>query len=228
MQIRAMPSPTATTTSSFTKKSKWSSFITKLYPAHHPKQHRRQQQQEQQQNSSASMYPASIRRDSEETVVSQHNKYNRKHSDTMSVGTLDSTTSVADKVRHVLPSLFFRRTESSNHHHHQQQQQQPTMSTSSRVHSNMLDISRELEHLQSLYALAIEELNYAEDSRGSSYYAGDLVTAREALTNCTNAFLMLLDHMQDPLTREGLQTAMAAKLLKLQQRVDSLPEAEDY
>lgn len=39
--------------------------------------------------------------------------------------------------------------------------------------------------------------------------------------------MQLLAHTNDPLTREGLQSSMAQKLLKLQKRMDALPKANE-
>lgn len=39
--------------------------------------------------------------------------------------------------------------------------------------------------------------------------------------------MQLLAHTNDPLTREGLQSAMAQKLLKLQKRIDALPDVNE-
>lgn len=47
------------------------------------------------------------------------------------------------------------------------------------------------------------------------------------MDDVANAFMLLLRHTSDTLTREGLQSAMAPKLLKLQKRIDALPEVDE-
>ncbi|KAI8886458.1 hypothetical protein K501DRAFT_283801 [Backusella circina FSU 941] len=116
---------------------------------------------------------------------------------------------MADKVRQALP--FFRRRSSSNISHEE----------------DLIDTKQQYEKLQELYTLAVDELNYAEDSQGSSYYSGDLTTARDALDDCANAFLFILQHIPESEARECLQTAMTPKLFQLQIRLDALPEPDD-
>ncbi|KAI8647091.1 hypothetical protein BD408DRAFT_409190 [Parasitella parasitica] len=195
MQIKAMPAPTTLF------KSKWGSFINKLSPA----QPNNQQSQQRQQ----------LRRGSDDTIVSRFKS--RKHSDTMSVGTFDSTVSIKDKFRHVIP--FFRRRNSSN--------ASATLEDVAHTPTTSVDYCQGLERLQSLYTLAIDELDYAEDSQGSSYYSGDRVAAREAIDDCANAYFELLRRTADPVAREGLQTSMAPKLLKIQKRIAALPNVDE-
>ncbi|KAI8889096.1 hypothetical protein K501DRAFT_239420 [Backusella circina FSU 941] len=130
----------------------------------------------------------------------------RKNSDTLSVGTLDSTASVAGRFRQALP--FFRRR-------------------SSLSPPNSFDFEKEFKRLQSLYSLAVDELNYAEDSHGSSYYSGDLATARNALDECANCFLYIIQRVQNVHTREHIQATMAPKLFQLQSRIEALPAEDD-
>lgn len=50
------------------------------------------------------------------------------------------------------------------------------------------------------------------------------MAAREALDDCTSAFMQLLRHTTDPITREALRNSIIPKLLKLQRRIKALPE----
>ncbi|KAI8095669.1 hypothetical protein BDF21DRAFT_393981 [Thamnidium elegans] len=180
-------------------KSKWNTFITKIAPNNEHRLHQTR------------------RRSSSEYNNNQQKR--RKHSDAMSVGTCDSTITMADKFRQVIPFLRRRSSDNISSEEHTPTNTPPIQSS--------YNYCKEIEKLQSLYLLAVDEINYAEDSQGSSYYSGDLVTAREALDDCANAFMQLLGHTNDPLTREGLQSSMAQKLLKLQKRMDALPKANE-
>ncbi|CEP12739.1 hypothetical protein [Parasitella parasitica] len=182
-------------------KSKWNSFVSKLTPA--PSNNQQPQQQPQ------------LRRGSDDTIISRFKS--RKHSDAMSVGTFDSNVSIRDKFRHVIP--FFRRRNSSN----------TSASIEDVAHTPItsVDYCQQLDKLQALYILAIDELNYAEDSQGSSYYSGDRVTAREAIDDCANAYYELLRHTSDAVARESLRSSMAPKLLKIQKRMNTLPKVDE-
>ncbi|KAF1799304.1 hypothetical protein V8B55DRAFT_1391816 [Mucor lusitanicus] len=198
MQIKAMPASTTLF------KTKWNTFVTKLTPIH---------------SSNDAQQPRNqLRRDSDDTIISRIK--NRKHSDAMSVGTFESTVSMKDKFRQAIP--FFRRRSSSNISTCNDE-----VVSHSTTSAPSVDYCHELEKLQALYTLAIDELNYAEDSQGSSYYSGDRVAAREAINNCANAYIELLRHTADALTREGLQSSMTPKLIKLQKRIDALPEVDE-
>ncbi|KAG1141616.1 hypothetical protein G6F37_004207 [Rhizopus arrhizus] len=141
------------------------------------------------------------------TKESSQDSSKRKLSDTSSVGTHDSATTIADKFRQAMP--FFR-----------------TKSASTLEGINSTDFSKELERLHSLYILAADELNFAEDSVGSFYYSGDLLAAREALDDCANAFMQLLEHILDPVSRESVRSSMTTKLVQLQARLAHLPADE--
>ncbi|KAI7908319.1 uncharacterized protein BX663DRAFT_557458 [Cokeromyces recurvatus] len=141
----------------------------------------------------------------------------RKYSDDISVGTFDSSISMKDKFKQAIP--FFRRRSSNNQNHSEESFNNAPIS---------FNYSKEIEKLYSLYNLAVDELNYAEDSQGSSYYSGDLEAAREALNNCNICFLTLFQNLiLHHNTREELELCIAPKLLKLQKRVNDLPEATD-
>lgn len=200
-------------------KNKWNVFITKLSPPspleHVHNQRRRRSSCSENNNNNGST-----------TRINEQFLKRRKHSDAMSVGTFDSTISIKDKFRQAIP--FFRRRSSASHFEEQSQPQPHQQQHASPQQSQVtVDYYEQLERLQQLYTLAVDELNYAEDSQGSSYYSGDLITAREALDDCANTFMHLLTQITDVLTREGLQSSMTPKLLSLQKRLDALPEAGD-
>jgi hypothetical protein len=118
-------------TTSLPFKSKWNNFKTKLIKNTTQKRRRSSSLDEEYQK-------------------------RRKNSDTLSVGTLDSTTSVAGRFRQVFP--FFRRrssllppSPSSLNSQDQQQPQQPQLLS--------FDFEKEFKRLQSLYSLAADEVN---------------------------------------------------------------------
>jgi hypothetical protein len=81
-------------------------------------------------------------------------------------------------------------------------------------------IQKEIEKIYSLYNLAMDELNYAEDSQGSPYYSGDLIAAKEAIDHCQEAFSILL---RDYNEEYQLQSTIGLKISTLQTRYQSLP-----
>ncbi|KAI7877705.1 hypothetical protein K492DRAFT_197468 [Lichtheimia hyalospora FSU 10163] len=85
------------------------------------------------------------------------------------------------------------------------------------------DVKNEIEHLQRLYLLALDELNFAQDSMGSLYYEGDRITAHEAIDDCTNTFMRLLQRISDIDLRHHLHLTMTPKLVDLQEQYNQLP-----
>ncbi|KAI8086830.1 uncharacterized protein B0P05DRAFT_532540 [Gilbertella persicaria] len=201
MQMTTMPATSALF------KSKWNHFITKFS---HQDNHK----------------------ENDHTMYTLCDNTQRKNSDANSV---DSIATLADKFRQVIP-FFRRRSSTSNistvqqHMADESTSQHYNLSFSAATTNTTTvspDYTEAFDKLKSLYTLAVDELNYAIDSQGSSYYSGDLVTAREALNDCANAFMELLLHTTDPVTREGLQNLMAPKLMRLQKKLDTLPEVDE-
>ncbi|ORY95509.1 hypothetical protein BCR43DRAFT_493106 [Syncephalastrum racemosum] len=90
------------------------------------------------------------------------------------------------------------------------------------------DLEKETEKLQLLYDLALDEIKYAEDSRGSPYYAGDRITAREAIDGYHGAYSQLMTHSADnPSLRSELEITVAPRLTELQTKYEALPSLED-
>ncbi|KAJ8652168.1 hypothetical protein O0I10_012226 [Lichtheimia ornata] len=85
------------------------------------------------------------------------------------------------------------------------------------------DVKEEIDHLQRLYLLALDELNFAQDSMGSLYYEGDRITAHEAINDCTNTFMRLLSRISDIDQRRHLRLTIIPKLVDLQEQYNQLP-----
>jgi hypothetical protein len=133
MQIKTMP----TSTTLF--KHKWNLFITKLSPT----------------------TTNTKRRSSNSSNTDQKR---RKHSsDAVSVGTFESSISMADKFRQVIP--FFRRRSTShigsNTTFEESTAHMPTTATTitNNTSAESYDLPKELEKLKSLYTLALDEVN---------------------------------------------------------------------
>ncbi|KAI7875771.1 hypothetical protein K492DRAFT_198973 [Lichtheimia hyalospora FSU 10163] len=116
-----------------------------------------------------------------------------------------------------IPSLLLRRRGSGT-------------STSTSCSSLVLDqqqhdMEKETQRLQSLYELALDEIKYAEDSRGSPYYTGDRVTAREAIDGCATAVMEL--QQQNPTLQPLIHSTMAPRLIELETKYHALPKPAD-
>ncbi|KAI8087024.1 uncharacterized protein B0P05DRAFT_533393 [Gilbertella persicaria] len=64
-------------------------------------------------------------------------------------------------------------------------------------HSQPETSASDIKQLKHLFQLAIDELKCAQVSRGSAYYLGDRIAAKEAIDLCDQAYMDLLSHL-DP------------------------------
>lgn len=87
-----------------------------------------------------------------------------------------------------------------------------------------INLQKETEKVYELYNLAMDELNYAEDSRGSPYYSGDRIAAKEAIENCEQAYSNLILHHDDV---SHLESTIGFKISTLRTKYDSLPLQDD-
>ncbi|GAA5797798.1 hypothetical protein EDC94DRAFT_620987 [Helicostylum pulchrum] len=82
------------------------------------------------------------------------------------------------------------------------------------------DMDKEIEKLYELYNFAMDEINYAEDSRGSPYYQGDRISAKEAIDQCDQTYKKLTQKFE-------IDSTIAYKISTLSIKFDSLPLQDD-
>jgi hypothetical protein len=84
--------------------------------------------------------------------------------------------------------------------------------------------NEQIEKLNELYNLAMDEINYAQDSRGSPYYHGDRIAAKEAIENCVSFYKELIAAVVD---NNSVLTRIGNKIDALLVQFDALP-LQDY
>ncbi|KAG0790661.1 hypothetical protein G6F22_006351 [Rhizopus arrhizus] len=89
------------------------------------------------------------------------------------------------------------------------------------------NIEIETKKLFEIYQLALDELNYAEDSRGSLYYSGDRVAAKEAIEHCVEAYQLILEQSVTLEQQDKLKSTIGIKISQLVNKFDSLPLQQD-
>lgn len=88
-----------------------------------------------------------------------------------------------------------------------------------------VDVQKETEKVYELYSLAMDEINYAEDSRGSPYYNGDRIAAKEAIDAFCEGYLSLLQNNGN--NKEHLKQTLGLKKKSLEAKFESLPLYDD-
>lgn len=82
---------------------------------------------------------------------------------------------------------------------------------------------QQIEKLYELYNLAMDEINYAQDSRGSPYYDGDRIAAKEAIDHVVSFYQEL--QLVDPqlVNSSNSSRIIVFKIATLNSKFDALP-----
>ncbi|KAI8993555.1 hypothetical protein BDB01DRAFT_776684 [Pilobolus umbonatus] len=90
------------------------------------------------------------------------------------------------------------------------------------------EYQQERDKVYTLYHLAEEEVRYAIDSCGSPYYPGDLIAAKEAIDNCNDLYLLLLEHYSTREYTSIIESTIGSDLSRLILAYESLPSQDDH
>ncbi|KAF9373968.1 hypothetical protein CPB97_000211 [Podila verticillata] len=87
------------------------------------------------------------------------------------------------------------------------------------------DIDKSVQNITDLFMIARDELEYAEEARGSVYYNDDKETARSAVQECLDTYDVLLkDCSQDQ--KLDIQRKIGLKIMELKSQLDALNAEE--
>ncbi|KAG0367894.1 hypothetical protein BGZ54_003063 [Gamsiella multidivaricata] len=108
-----------------------------------------------------------------------------------------------------------------------QQQQERLFTFSSRIMfaANAGDVDKGVQNIADLFMTARDELEYAEEARGTVYYNDDKDGAREAVQECLNAYDVLLKELDDA-QKLDVQRKIGLKIMELKSQLDALNEEE--
>ncbi|KAG0010870.1 hypothetical protein BGZ80_001129 [Entomortierella chlamydospora] len=109
----------------------------------------------------------------------------------------------------------------------QQQQQERTFAiTPSRIaFAENADIEKGVQNITDLFMTARDELEYAEEARGTVYYNEDKETAREAVQECLTTYEELLKDLDDA-QKLDVQRKIGLKIMELKSQLDALNAEE--
>ncbi|KAG0337506.1 hypothetical protein BG000_005331 [Podila horticola] len=87
------------------------------------------------------------------------------------------------------------------------------------------DIDKSVQEITDLFMVARDELEYAEEARGSVYYNDDKETARAAVQECLDTYDVLLkDCSQEQ--KLDIQRKIGLKIMELKSQLDALNAEE--
>ncbi|KAG0265745.1 hypothetical protein BGZ95_003228 [Linnemannia exigua] len=107
------------------------------------------------------------------------------------------------------------------------QQHIRTFITPSRIlfASNAADVDKGVQNITDLFMVARDELEYAEEARGSVYYNDDKETARQAVQETLDAYDVLLTDLDDA-QKLDVQRKIGLKIMELKSQLDALNAEE--
>ncbi|KAG0287957.1 hypothetical protein BGZ96_008192 [Linnemannia gamsii] len=107
------------------------------------------------------------------------------------------------------------------------QQQSRTFVSPSRIvfAADSADVDKGVQNITDLFMVARDELEYAEEARGSVYYNDDKETAREAVQETLDAYAVLLKDLDDA-QKLDVQRKIGLKIMELKSQLDALNAEE--
>ncbi|KAF9153303.1 hypothetical protein BG015_003682 [Linnemannia schmuckeri] len=109
----------------------------------------------------------------------------------------------------------------------QQQYQSRTFVSPSRIlfAADSTDVDKGVQNITDLFMIARDELEYAEEARGSVYYNDDKETARQAVQETLDAYDVLLKDLDDA-QKLDVQRKIGLKIMELKSQLDALNAEE--
>ncbi|KAI8354927.1 hypothetical protein B0O80DRAFT_372997, partial [Mortierella sp. GBAus27b] len=83
------------------------------------------------------------------------------------------------------------------------------------------DIDKGVQNITDLFMTARDELEYAEEARGTVYYNDDKEGAREAVQECLNTYDNLLKDLNNE-QKLDVQRKIGLKIMELKSQLDAL------
>ncbi|KAF9902449.1 hypothetical protein EC991_004866 [Linnemannia zychae] len=91
--------------------------------------------------------------------------------------------------------------------------------------ANSADVDKGVQNITDLFMVARDELEYAEEARGSVYYNDDKETARQAVQETLDAYDVLLTDL-DEAQKLDVQRKIGLKIMELKSQLDALNAEE--
>ncbi|KAI1311571.1 hypothetical protein EDD11_003423 [Mortierella claussenii] len=87
------------------------------------------------------------------------------------------------------------------------------------------EVDKGVQNITDLFMTARDELEYAEEARGTVYYNDDKEAAREAVQDCLNSYNELLKELDDT-QKLDVQRKIGLKIMELKSQLDALNTEE--
>ncbi|KAI9017034.1 hypothetical protein BC832DRAFT_543446 [Gaertneriomyces semiglobifer] len=98
--------------------------------------------------------------------------------------------------------------------------------TKSHFARDAVDVNKEVETISELFAAARDELEYAEEAKGTTYYNEDRQTAQKAVEDTLAAYVQLKARLSTDAERKDVERRIGLRMAELRAQLDALTEAE--
>ncbi|KAF9092487.1 hypothetical protein BGX29_010436 [Mortierella sp. GBA35] len=139
-----------------------------------------------------------------------------------------AATRMTSSFRHQQPALAVSSLYSYNYNNRAApgaQQRRTFVSPSRVLFVEAADIDKGVQNITDLFMIARDELEYAEEARGSVYYNDDKETARQAVQETLTAYDVLLQDLDDA-QKLDVQRKIGLKIMELKSQLDALNAEE--
>ncbi|KAF9538895.1 hypothetical protein EC957_006042 [Mortierella hygrophila] len=144
-----------------------------------------------------------------------------------SINRMASTLQRQQQTTAILTSLYNTSSNRAVIAQQYQQYQSRTFVSPSQIlfAANSADVDKGVQNITDLFMVARDELEYAEEARGSVYYNDDKETAREAVQETLDAYNVLLQDLDDA-QKLDVQRKIGLKIMELKSQLDALNAEE--
>ncbi|KAJ3189229.1 hypothetical protein HDU85_002854 [Gaertneriomyces sp. JEL0708] len=98
--------------------------------------------------------------------------------------------------------------------------------TKSHFARHAVDVNKEVENISELFAAARDELEYAEEAKGTTYYNEDRQTAQKAVEDTLAAYAQLKARLSTDAERKDVERRIGLRMAELRAQLDALTEAD--
>ncbi|KAK4519162.1 uncharacterized protein ATC70_009394 [Mucor velutinosus] len=96
--------------------------------------------------------------------------------------------------------------------------------SSTPIVESKVNMEESMNKIEELFSAAKNELEYADESQGTTYYHEDLATAEKAVNEVLTAYNDFLEALPSDDMRNEVKTKVGMKMKELKMTFDALPE----
>ncbi|KAI9204350.1 uncharacterized protein BJ171DRAFT_105431 [Polychytrium aggregatum] len=88
--------------------------------------------------------------------------------------------------------------------------------------SRPVDIQKEIDTIGDMFSVAREDLEYATESKGTTYYNEDKLAAQESVEACLKTYEGLIEQLPDQAQRQDVERRIGLRIQELKAQLQAL------